>query len=88
MPYRTIDTAPKDGTVIWATSSEWMVLGCRMKWSAEGERWLAYFGEGKWFHTSPEPRYWMPYTWTAADEGSPAGLVVMRSSGLALRNIT
>lgn len=65
---RPIETAPQDGTVIWATSGRWMVHGCRMKWSEADQRWVAWFGGDEWKSVEPQPTQWIPFDPTRVPE--------------------
>jgi hypothetical protein len=58
MHYPSIETAPKDGSVIWA-GGEWMVYGRPWKWCETLERWLCWFGVEQGFvRVSGEPKHW------------------------------
>lgn len=58
MEYPSIETAPKDGSVIWA-GDHWMIYGRPYRWCATLERWLCWFGlEQGFVPVSPTPKHW------------------------------
>lgn len=58
MGYPSIETAPKDGSTIWAGDS-WMVYGRPYKWDEAEERWLCWFGLSEGFvPVCGTPKHW------------------------------
>lgn len=58
--YPSIDTAPKDGTPIWAAGA-CMVYGRPYRWDDKQERWLCWFGiEQGFVSVSQTPKHWCP----------------------------
>lgn len=60
MEYPLVETAPKDGSPIWA-GDRFMVLGRPYQWSEEKQRWLCWFGKEEGFvPVCGEPIRWCP----------------------------
>lgn len=63
--WQTIETAPKDGTIIiTAAKAEWVKAFDQFTYPLQSKfvdgKWRADFGDGKWSPYDPQPTHWKP----------------------------
>jgi hypothetical protein len=63
--WQSIETAPKDGTIIIAAAkAEWVKAYDQFTYPLRSkfldDKWQADFGDGKWSSYDPQPTHWKP----------------------------
>lgn len=67
MAEQPIDTAPRDGSAIWASHCQWASLGLTIKWL--NGSWCADFGKEGWIPVRGPFKFWWPALHNADTSG-------------------